>query len=68
MIYMPWNEFCMIQVIWEVSGCFSREVCSSSLPSISPKLPFANLAKKVACDFVSPLPTLGKAYQTIIFP
>ena len=35
---------------------------------IPPKLPFANLAKEVACYFVSPLPTLGKAYQTIIFP
>ena len=33
MIYMPWNEFCMIRVIWEVSDGFSREVWSSSLPS-----------------------------------
>ena len=33
MIYMPWNEFCMIQVVWEVSDDFSREVWSSSLPS-----------------------------------
>ena len=33
MIYMPWNEFCMIRVIWEVSDSFSREVWSSSLPS-----------------------------------
>ena len=30
---MPWNEFCMIRVIWEVSDGFSREVWSSSLPS-----------------------------------
>ena len=30
---MPWNEFCMIRVIWEVSDDFSREVWSSSLPS-----------------------------------
>ena len=30
---MPWNEFCMIRVIWEVSDSFSREVWSSSLPS-----------------------------------
>jgi len=33
MIYMSWNEFCMIRVIWEVSDGFSREVWSSSLPS-----------------------------------
>ena len=31
MIYMPWNEFCMIRVIWELQDSSSRELWSLSL-------------------------------------
>ena len=31
MIYMPWNEFCMIRVIWQMPDGSSREFGSLSL-------------------------------------
>ena len=34
MIYVPWNKFCMIRVIWQVQDGSSTELWSSRIPMI----------------------------------